>query len=187
MLVIIILLYCACAFTFILNFIAEEGIGNANKNKGDDKDGDKDDNDNDDGKDKDGNDNKMGWIPAASCIGAAGHASHGRSSPTRPAVAPAAAAPVDVDQLAADFAHAKIDLLSFNFQLRYPHIFIPTLPLTSGQATVVGYWLVPFMNQTRFSVEVSPKGTHSIFLMNIPRQFTDLNLHVFLEVNQVVD
>jgi hypothetical protein len=52
---------------------------------------------------------------------------------------------------------------------------------------VVGYWLVPSMDQTRFSVEVSTKKTHSIFLMNIPRQFVDLNSCVFLEVDQVVD
>ncbi len=50
---------------------------------------------------------------------------------------------------------------------------------------MVGYWLVPY--QTRFSVEVSTNGMHSIFSMNIPRQFADLNLRVFLEVNQVVD
>jgi hypothetical protein len=43
------------------------------------------------------------------------------------------------------------------------------------------------MDQTRFSVEVSTKGTHSIFSMNIPRQFADLKLRVFLEANQVVD
>jgi hypothetical protein len=36
-------------------------------------------------------------------------------------------------------------------------------------------------------VEVSTKGAHSIFSMNIPRQFADLNLHVFLKVDQVVD
>ncbi len=36
--VIILLLYCACAFTLILNFLAEEGIGGANNNKGDDED-----------------------------------------------------------------------------------------------------------------------------------------------------
>ncbi len=85
------------------------------------------------------------------------------------------------------FACAELHFLSFNFQARYPHVFIPTPPLTSGRATVVGYWLVPSLDQTRFSVEVSTKGTHSIFSMNIPRQFADLNLRVFLEVNQVVD
>ncbi len=52
---------------------------------------------------------------------------------------------------------------------------------------MVRYWLVPSVDQTRFSVEVSIKGTHSIFLMNIPRKFADLNLHVFLEVDQVAD
>ncbi len=36
-------------------------------------------------------------------------------------------------------------------------------------------------------MEVSIKGTHSIFSMNIPRQFVDLNSRVFLEVDQVVD
>ncbi len=52
---------------------------------------------------------------------------------------------------------------------------------------MVGYWLVPSVDQTRFSVEVSTKGMHSIFSMNIPRQFADLNLRVFLKVDQVVD
>jgi hypothetical protein len=188
-LVIILLLYCACAFTLILNLLAEEGIGNANDNEGEDEDknGDNDDDDDDDNKDEDDNNNKMGQIPAAGHPGAAGRAAHARCSPPRPAVAPAAAAAANVDQLVANFAHAELDLLSFNFQARYPYVFIPTPPLTSGQATVIGYWLVPSVDQTRFSVEVSTKGTHRIFLINIPRQFADLNLHVFLKVNQVVD
>jgi hypothetical protein len=175
-LVIILVLYCACTFTLvILNFLAEE-----------DKDNDNND-DNNDNDNKDDNDNKMGQIPAASCAGAAGPTAHARRSPPRPAVAPAAAAAANVDQLAANFARAELDLLSLNFQARYPHVFIPTPPLTSGRATEVGYRLVHSVDQTRFSVEVSTKGTHSIFLMNIPRQFEDLNLHVFLKVDQVVD
>ena len=52
---------------------------------------------------------------------------------------------------------------------------------------MVRYWLVPSVDQTRFCVEVSTKWMHSIFLMNIPRQFADLNSRVFLEVDQVVD
>ncbi len=36
-------------------------------------------------------------------------------------------------------------------------------------------------------MEVSTKGTHSIFSMNIPKQFVDLNSCVFFEVDQVVD
>ncbi len=133
--VIILLLYCACAFTLILNFLAEEGIGDANDNKGDDEDKDYDDDDNDDdddddddddNKDEDNNKNEMGQIPAAIRAGAVGRAAHARSSPPRPAVAPAAAAAANVDQLAANFARAELDLLSFNFQARYPHIFIPT-------------------------------------------------------------
>jgi hypothetical protein len=150
-------------------------------NEGDDED--KDGNNDDDDKDEDNNDNKMGRIPAAGCAGAAGCAAHARCSPPRPAVVPAAAAASDVDQLAANFAHAEPDLLSFNFQARYPHVFIPTPPLTFGQATVVRYWLVPSVDQTRFSVEVLTKGTHSIFSMNIPRQFANLNLCVFLKVD----
>ncbi len=128
--VIIFSLYCACVFTLILNFLAEEGIVNADNNEGGDKD--EDDNDDDDNKDEDKNDNKMGQIPAAGHAGATGCAAHARCSPPRPAVAPAAAAATDVDQLAADFSRAELDSLSFNFQARYPHIFIPTLPLTSG-------------------------------------------------------
>jgi hypothetical protein len=171
-LVIILLLYCACAFTLTLNFLAEEGIGDANNNEGDNKD---EDSNKDNNEDKDNNNNKMGRIPAAGCAGAAGRTAHARRSPPRPAVAPAAAAATNVDQLAADFARAELDSLSFNFQARYPHIFILTPPLTSGRATVVGYWLVPSVDQTRFSVEVSTKGMHCIFSMNIPRQFADLN------------
>jgi hypothetical protein len=142
-LVIIILLYCVCAFTLILNFLAEECIGNANDNEGGDKDEDNDDDDNDNDKDKDDNDNEMGQIPAAGRAGAAGRAAHARRSPPRPAVVPAAAAAANVDQLVANFACAELDSLSFNFQARYLHVFIPTPPLTSGRTTVVGYWLVP--------------------------------------------
>jgi hypothetical protein len=36
-------------------------------------------------------------------------------------------------------------------------------------------------------MEVSTKGMHSIFLMNIPRNFLNLNSRVFLEVDQVAD
>ncbi len=52
--VIILLLYCTCAFTLILNFFAEEGIGDANDNEGDDED--KDYNGNNDDKDEDEDD-----------------------------------------------------------------------------------------------------------------------------------
>ncbi len=126
---IILLLYCAFVFTLILNFLAEEGIGDANDNKGDEEDEDDndDDGDNDVDKDEDNNDNEMGQIPAAGRAGAAGRTAHARRSPPRPAVAPAAAAAANVDQLAANFARAELDLLSFNFQARYPHV-----PLTSG-------------------------------------------------------
>ncbi len=114
--VILLLHYCACAFTLILNFLAEEGIGNTNDNEGDDED---EDNDKDkDDEDEDNNDNEMGQIPAAGRTGAAGRASHARCSPPRPAVGPAAAAAANVDQLAADFARAELDFLSFNFQAR---------------------------------------------------------------------
>jgi hypothetical protein len=85
----------------------------------------------------------MGWIPAAGRAGAAGRAAHARCSPPRPAVVPAAAAAANVDQFAADFARPELDLL----QARYPHVFIPTPPLTSGRVTVVGYWLAPSVDQ----------------------------------------
>ncbi len=194
--VIIFLLYCLCAFTLLLNFLAEEGIGDTNDNEGDneenhnddeDDEDDNNDNDNNNDEDEDNNDNKMGQIPAAGRAGAAGSAAHARRSPPRPAVAPAAAAAANVDQLAADFACTELDVFSFNFQARYPHVFIPTPPLTSGRATVVGHWLVPSVDQTMFSVEVETKGTHSNISMNTPGQFADLNSRVFLEVDQVVD
>jgi hypothetical protein len=120
-----LLLYCTCVFTLILNFLAEEGIGNANSNGGDDKDED-DDDDGDDDEDENDNDNEIGQIPAAGRAGAAGQAAHARCSPPRPAVAPAAAEAANVDKLVANFAYAELDLLSSNFQARYPHVFIPT-------------------------------------------------------------
>ena len=45
------------------------------------------------------------------------------------------------------------------------------------------------VDQTRFSVsvEVSLTGAYSIFTMDIPRQFADLNTCVFLESNQNFD
>jgi hypothetical protein len=127
----IITLLCMCIYPHI-KFLAEEGIGNANDNKGDNEDKDDDNDDDDNDKAEDNNDNEMGRIPAAGRAGAASHAARARRSPPRPAVAPAAAAAADVDQLAADFACADLDLLSFNFQARYPHVFIPTPPLTYG-------------------------------------------------------
>ena len=100
---------------------------------------------------------------------------------------PVVAAAANVDQLADNLARVGLGTLVFNFQARYPHVFVRTPSLASGRATVVGYWLVPSVDQTRFSVEVSPTGMHSIFTMDIPRQFADLNARLFLEVNQNVD
>ncbi len=96
---------------------------------------------------------------------------------------------VNVDQLKDNLARVDLDLvgLVFNFQARYPHVFVLTPSLASGQVTVVGYWLVPSVDQTRFSVEVSPIGMHSIFTMDIPRLFSYLNTRVFLKVDQNLD
>ena len=96
---------------------------------------------------------------------------------------------VNVDQHKDNLARVDLDLvgLVFNFQARYPHVFVLTPSLASGRVTVVGYWLVPSVDQTRFSVEVSPTRMHSIFTMDIHRQFANLNARVFLEVNQNVD
>ncbi len=60
-----LLLYCVCALTLILNFLAEEDIGNAKDNKGDDDDEDDDNNDDHEEDNEDDNNNKMGQIPAA--------------------------------------------------------------------------------------------------------------------------
>jgi len=109
-----------------------------------------------------------------------------RRSPPRP-VAPVAAAAANVDQLADNLARVGLGALVFNFQARYPHVFVLTPSLASGRVTVVGCWLVPSLDQTRFSVDVSPTGMHSIITMDIHRQFANLNARVFLEVNRNVD
>jgi hypothetical protein len=143
---------------------------------------------NDKEEDKDNDDNKMGCRPAppaGACC--AGRAPPARRSPTRP-VAPAAAAAANVvDQLMDNLSCVDLASLVFNFEARYPHFFVPTPSLASGRAIVVGYWLVPIVDQKRFSIAVSPTGTHSIFTMDIPRQFADLNACVFLEVYQHLD
>ena len=114
----------------------EDKYGDGNKYKS--KDGNKDYNDKDKDKEEvedDGN-NMVRTPSAAGCAAAVGRAPAPakRISPKKPpdAAAPAVAAPANVDQLTADFACAGLDSLSFNFQARYPHIFVPTPPLTSG-------------------------------------------------------
>jgi hypothetical protein len=110
--------------------------GNNEENIKDDCDDDKEDEDDDN--------DKMGRRPAppaGACR--AGHAPPARRSLTRP-VAPAAAAAANVvNQLAGDLSRVDLASLVFNFEARYPHVFIPTPSLASGRATVVGYWLVP--------------------------------------------
>ncbi len=49
---------------------------------------------------------------------------------------------------------------------------------------MISYWLVPSVDQNRFSIAVSPTGTHSIFTMDIPRQLANLNARVFPAVDQ---
>jgi hypothetical protein len=165
----------------------DDYYGKDEENIEDDQDNnDEDDNDEDDEADDDNK--EMGHRPAppaGACR--AGRALPARCSPTRP-VAPAAAAAANaVDQIADDLSRVDLASLVFNFEARYPHVFVPTPLLASGQATVISYWLVPSVDQNRFSVVVSPTGTHSIFTMDIPRQIADLNARVFLEVDQNLD
>ncbi len=158
----------------------EDYYGNNEENIEDDRDHDDEDEDNDN--------EEMGHRPAppaGACH--ADSAPPARCFPTR-SVAPAMAAAANVvDQLADDLSCVDLASLVFNFEARYPHVFVPTPSLASGQETVIGYWLVPSVDQNRFSIAVSPTGIHSIFTMDIPRQFADLNARVFLEVNQHLD
>jgi hypothetical protein len=160
----------------------DDYYGNNEENINDDRDNNNEDEDVDD--------DKMGHRPAppaGACH--AGHAPPARCSPTRPVAHAAVAAANFVDQLADDLSRVGLASFVFNFEARYPHVFVPTSSLTSGQATVVSYWLVPSVdqNQNRFSVAVSPTGTHSIFTIDIPRQFANLNARAFLEVDQHLD
>ncbi len=114
------------------------------------------DNRDDDEEDKDNNDDNDKLGPAPPAVGCAGrsHVPPARGSPTRP-VAPAAATAANVlDQRADDLSCIDLASLVFNFEARYPHVFVLTPLLASGQATVVGYWLVPSVDQNRFSVAV---------------------------------
>jgi hypothetical protein len=158
----------------------DDYCGNNKENIKDNRDGNKED--------EDDNDDKMGCRPAPPAVACrAGCAPPARCSLTRPVVPAAAAAANVVDQLADDLSRVDLASLFFNFEARYTHGFVLTPSLASGQETLVGYWLVPSVGQNRFSIAVSPTRTHSIFTMDIPRQFADLNAHVFLEVDQHLD
>ena len=162
----------------------------------DDDEAEEDDEEEDDDEDGDEEDMSRRTAPAATAGRKAAtptKAASSRSPPKKPKPASTStkvatnATVGDVEQLAADFARAEVKALTFNFEARYPHIFIPTPPLSSGRASVVGYWLVPSVDQNRFFVEVSPDGMYSTLSMQIPRQFADVNSRVFLEVNQQQD
>ncbi len=127
-------------FILVLNFLAEESIGVADKDNDEDNDEDNNKDNNNNNNDKkvvNNNDNHQMSSRRTAPVAAAGRAKKKPSTspkcslPKKP-VAQVAAVAANVDQLAADFARAELDLFSFSFQARYPHIFIPTPPLTSG-------------------------------------------------------
>ena len=108
-----------------------EGI-NLDDYYGNDKENIKD-NHNEDNEDEDDDNDKMGRKPAppaGACR--AGRAPPARRFLTRP-VAPATAAAANVvDQLADNLSHVDLGALVFNFQARYPQIFVPTPSLAPG-------------------------------------------------------
>ncbi len=127
-----LLIMCAKSDYLLVTLHTEgEGInlddyyGNGEENIEDDHD--------DDDEDKDDDDNKMGRRPAppaGACR--AGRAPPARCSPTRPVAPVAAAADNVVDQLADDLSRIDLVSLVFNFEARYPHVFVPTPSLASG-------------------------------------------------------
>ena len=159
---------CAKPDYLLVSVHTEEGIDLDNY-FGEDKENLEDDDEQDD-KDEGGEDeDEMSRVPPPAGRGcgrgrAAGRAAPAappvvRRSPPRPAAAAASApAGADVEMLTDNLARANLSSPAFNFQARFPHVFIPTPSLASGRATVVGYWLVPSVDQTRFSVEVSATG-----------------------------
>ena len=158
---------CAKLDSLLMTFHAEEGIDL------NDYFGKEDKNIDNNGNNHNNNDNnEMGRKPAATADGCARRvpAPPARHSPARPVV-PAVATMANADQTDNDACAELLESLVFNFQARYPHVFVPTSSLVSGQATVVGYWLVPSVDQKRFSVEVSSTGTHRVFTMKFPGNF----------------
>ncbi len=127
-----LLIMCAKS-DYLLVTLHTEGEGiNLDDYYGNNKENIKDDRDDND-EDEDDNNNKMGRRPAppaGACH--AGHAPHAKCSPTRP-VAPAAAAAANVvDQLVDNVSRVDLASLIFNFEARYPHVFVPTPSLASG-------------------------------------------------------
>jgi hypothetical protein len=97
----------------------EDYYGNKEENIEDDR--------NDDKEEKDNDDDKMGRRPAPPAC------------KTLPDKACSTSGGCSCHNLSC------IDLASLviNLEAKYPHVFVPTPSLASGQATVVGYWLVP--------------------------------------------
>jgi hypothetical protein len=125
---------------YLLVTLHTEGEGiNHNDYYGNDKEN-IEDNRNDNDKDEDDNNDEMGRRPAppaGACH--AGRAPPARRFPTRPVVQATAAAANVVGQLADDLSRVDLTSLIFNFEARYPHVFVPTPSLASGQATVISY------------------------------------------------
>jgi hypothetical protein len=122
---------CAKSDSLLVTLHTEGGGTNLDDYYG--KDEENIDDDNDDGINDDDDDEEMSRKPALPAAGCAGRAPAppARRSPTRP-VAPAVAAAANVDQLADNLSHVDLGALVFNFQARYPQIFVPTPSLAPG-------------------------------------------------------
>jgi hypothetical protein len=152
---------CAKPDSLLVSVHTEEGIDLDDYFGEDEEKNLEDDDEQDDEDEGDEDEDEMSRVPTPAGRGrgrgrAAGRAAPAappvvRRSPPRPAAAAASApAGADVEMLTDNLARANLSSPAFNFQARFPHVFIPTPSLASGRATVVGYWLVPSVDQTRF-------------------------------------
>ena len=135
-------LMCMCAKpdSLLVSVHAEEGIdlddnfGEHEENLEEDDEQD----DEDEGDEDEDEDNEMSRVPPPAGRGrgrgrAAGRAAPAappvvRRSPPRPAAAAASAPAADVEMLTDNLARANLSSPAFNFQARFPHVFIPTVP-----------------------------------------------------------
>ncbi len=92
-----------------------------------------------------------------------------------------------VDQLAAAVSCVNVNdapyTVFFNFNANYPHIHSEKPTLADGHQTVIGVYLVPTQQNSRYYAQVTPDGMSAIFGIQIPRIFADVYSHVLTELD----
>jgi hypothetical protein len=154
-------------------------LGEDHNNEGDDNNPEDNtfNNDDDDDDDEDNDDDNHNNNPMPP-----------RRVPPVPTAAPAAARPAadgGIGGLVQAMGNVRIrpPFQPFNFNFRFPCIFMHTVALADGHKIVMGDYLVPTLHVSRFKVNVSANGEEAILSMALPKTFVDMNARSLVEVS----